>query len=109
MGRGPCTFKKSDVTRAVEAVIAAGIAVQKVEIDCEAKKMISGKPPEEPNTSAEWDDLSCAPPEVRAELPRPSREAPLVFSTLRLQEALTRLPWSPESWRPMKSHWPDSL
>jgi hypothetical protein len=60
MGRGPCTFKKSDVTRAVEAVIAAGIAVQKVEIDCEAKKIISGKPPEEPNTSAEWDDLSCA-------------------------------------------------
>ena len=59
MGRGPCTFKKSDVTRAVEAVIAAGIAVQKVEIDCEAKKIISGKPPEEPNTSAEWDDLSC--------------------------------------------------
>jgi hypothetical protein len=45
MGRGPCTFRKQDVTRAVQAVIAAGVEVQKVEIDREGKiVVVSGKP-----------------------------------------------------------------
>jgi hypothetical protein len=30
MARGPCTFKKTDLTRAVEAVVAAGLAVNRV-------------------------------------------------------------------------------
>lgn len=33
MARGACTFKQQDVTRALRATLAAGIAVQRVEID----------------------------------------------------------------------------
>lgn len=31
--RGPCTFKQQDVTRLLRATIAAGVGVQRVEID----------------------------------------------------------------------------
>jgi hypothetical protein len=40
MGRGPSTFKKEDVTRAVRAAIAAGIQVQRVEIDPATGKIV---------------------------------------------------------------------
>lgn len=42
MPRGPCTFKRQDVTRAVQAVLAAGVEVQKVEIDREGKIVVVG-------------------------------------------------------------------
>jgi hypothetical protein len=32
MPRGPCTFKKTDLTRAIAAVVAAGLAVRSVEL-----------------------------------------------------------------------------
>ena len=31
--RRPCTFKKQDVTRALQATLAAGIEVSRIEID----------------------------------------------------------------------------
>jgi hypothetical protein len=37
MARGQCTFKQSDVTKAVKAVVAAGRDVRRVEIDREGK------------------------------------------------------------------------
>jgi hypothetical protein len=33
MGRGPSTFKRSDVRRAIKAVESAGIAIARVEIE----------------------------------------------------------------------------
>ena len=33
MGRAACTFRRSDVTRAVKAVAAAGVRILRVEID----------------------------------------------------------------------------
>ncbi len=33
MARGSCTFKQGDVTKAVKAVVAAGVNVARVEID----------------------------------------------------------------------------
>jgi hypothetical protein len=33
MARGACTFKQNDVTRALRATLAAGVAVLRVEID----------------------------------------------------------------------------
>jgi hypothetical protein len=37
MPRGQCTFRQSDVTKAVKAVIAAGVPVARVEIDRDGK------------------------------------------------------------------------
>jgi hypothetical protein len=33
MPRGPLTFRQQDVTRAVKAVVAAGVAIARVEVD----------------------------------------------------------------------------
>ena len=37
MSRAPSTFRKRDVTAAVEAVVAAGIEVARVEVDKDGK------------------------------------------------------------------------
>lgn len=47
MARGPCTFRQQDVTRALRATVAAGIEVQRVEIDKDGKiVVVTGKPAE---------------------------------------------------------------
>jgi CTP:molybdopterin cytidylyltransferase MocA len=54
MARGACTFKQQDVTRALRATIAAGIKVQRVEIDKDGRIIVvtAGDTP-----SAPADDL----------------------------------------------------
>jgi hypothetical protein len=61
MARGPCTFKQQDVTRALRAIAAAGVDVQRVEIDRNGKIIVvTGKPQElcaEMPEANEWDSL----------------------------------------------------
>jgi hypothetical protein len=53
MSRGPYSFKQRDMTRAVKAVVAAGLAVARVEVDKQGRIIvIPGKA--EP-TSSSWD------------------------------------------------------
>jgi len=40
MARGPCTFKQRDATRAARAAIAAGLIVQRIEIDKHGKIVV---------------------------------------------------------------------
>ncbi len=47
MSRGPSTFRKRDMTRAVKAVVAAGLDVARVEVDKTGRfVIIAGKPGE---------------------------------------------------------------
>lgn len=61
MARGPCTFKQQDVTRALRAAVAAGIDVQRIEIDRDGKiVVVTGKPREvvdEGRGENEWDRI----------------------------------------------------
>ena len=50
MARRPCTFKERDVTRALRGVKAAGIEIQRVEID-KAGKIIIVSANDSPQTS----------------------------------------------------------
>lgn len=58
MARGPCTFRQGDVTRAVKGAVAAGLQVQRVEIDKTGKIAIVAPEPEgEADRSAtSWDE-----------------------------------------------------
>ena len=40
MARAPCTFRQTDVTRAVKAVTAAGVHIARIEIDKAGKIVI---------------------------------------------------------------------
>jgi hypothetical protein len=60
MARGQCTFKQSDVTKAVKAVVAAGVGVARVEVDKDGRiVVIAGQapPPEEGREGNEWDRI----------------------------------------------------
>jgi hypothetical protein len=48
MPRGQCTFKQSDVTRAVKAVVAAGVGVARVEVDRSGKIIVIAGLPAQP-------------------------------------------------------------
>jgi hypothetical protein len=58
MSRGPCTFKQRDVTKAVKAIVAAGVQVERVEIDRAGKIIVTAARPMESAGSArnEWDE-----------------------------------------------------
>ena len=61
-GRGPSTFKQQDVTRALRATTAAGIDIQRIEIDRYGKIVIvMGKPLLAENMNMEgpneWDSV----------------------------------------------------
>jgi hypothetical protein len=59
MARGQCTFKQGDVTKAVKAVVAAGVAVARVEVDKDGRiVVIAGKSVPDDGASSdrnEWD------------------------------------------------------
>jgi hypothetical protein len=62
MARGRCTFKQQDVTRALRATVAAGLAVQRVEIDKGGRIIVvTGKPDgeitEDRGGANEWDKI----------------------------------------------------
>ena len=40
MSRRPCTFKQRDLTKAVRAIVAAGVQVDRVEIDAAGKIVV---------------------------------------------------------------------
>ena len=50
MSRGPSTFKQQDVTRALRATRAAGVAVSRIEIDRDGKIVIVTGTQSEPTT-----------------------------------------------------------
>jgi hypothetical protein len=59
--RGACTFRQSDVTKAVKAVVAAGVEVARVEVDREGRiVVVAGKPATAQAVADqnEWDQVS---------------------------------------------------
>jgi hypothetical protein len=61
--RARCTFRQKDVTRALRATIAAGIEVQRIDIDKDGKiSVFTGKLPESPRGGGdqhnEWDTVT---------------------------------------------------
>ena len=58
MARGPCTFRQHDVTRALRATVAAGIEVQRIEINKDGKIIVvTGKPKEDIQEDETTEDL----------------------------------------------------
>jgi hypothetical protein len=63
MARSPSTFKKGDVTKAIKAVVAAGVAIARVEVGTDGKIVVvtgsyselPGKP--DNRTENPWDTL----------------------------------------------------
>jgi hypothetical protein len=60
MSRGPLPFRQTDVARAIKGAVAAGLTVQRVEVDKAGKIVVvvgeTGKT--EPDTGAnEWDRI----------------------------------------------------
>jgi hypothetical protein len=56
--RRPCTFKKTDVTRAIAAVRAAGIEPARVEVDKEGKITVVPRKPGDLGSDEASDDLA---------------------------------------------------
>jgi len=59
MARGKCTFKQSDATKAMKSAIAAGLRIERVEIDRDGKIVLQIAQVEqnrmEPGTG--WEDV----------------------------------------------------
>jgi hypothetical protein len=69
MGKGPCAFKLSDVTRLVKAVVKAGVEVARVEADKDGSGaiwrivVVAGKPVEANGVDKnEWDEIDGTAP-----------------------------------------------
>jgi hypothetical protein len=64
MARAPSKFRQSDVTRAVKAVVTAGVEVREVVVDTDGRiRVIAGKPANGPvGPNNEWDAVYESPP-----------------------------------------------
>jgi hypothetical protein len=61
MGRRSCTFRQQDVTRALRAALAAGLVVDKVEIDRVGKIVIVAAKADYPAADARDNEWDAAP------------------------------------------------
>jgi hypothetical protein len=57
MPRAPSTFRQQDVTRAVKAVVSAGVDIARVEIDKAGKIVIIAVDGGKPVAANEWDTV----------------------------------------------------
>jgi hypothetical protein len=59
MSRGPCTFKKRDVMQAIKAARAAGLTVNRCEIDRQGKISIISADEQQKNSASlrDWEDV----------------------------------------------------
>lgn len=60
MARGPCTFKQSDVTRAVKSAQAAGLIVSQITLDREGHIVMTTQPQADKVPAAQlknWDGV----------------------------------------------------
>jgi hypothetical protein len=56
--RGPCLFKKSDVTKAAKGVLDAGLSVARIEVDHNGSiTIVPGRPAEPVQADETSDDL----------------------------------------------------
>ena len=62
MARPPSTFRQQDVTRAVKAVVAAGLSVAGVKVDVQTGKIevVTGKPGAQDSPSRETNEWDLA-------------------------------------------------
>jgi len=58
MSKGKHAFKQGDMTKAVKAVVTAGLSVRRIEVSHGKFVVIPGKPGDEGEQKAnEWDDV----------------------------------------------------
>ena len=57
MSRGPLTFRQRDLTRAVKAVVVAGVEIARVEVDKTGKIVIVAGKPAADTERNEWDEV----------------------------------------------------
>jgi hypothetical protein len=56
MSRGPATFKQQDLSRALKAVVTAGVKVARIEIDKAGKiVLVTGENKDTATPENEWD------------------------------------------------------
>jgi hypothetical protein len=55
--RGPCLFKKSDVTKAAKGILDAGLSVARIEVDHKGFTIVPGRPAEPVQADETSDDL----------------------------------------------------
>jgi hypothetical protein len=61
MGRGPCTFRQRDLTRAIRGALAAGLVVERAWIEIDGRIMLgfaaggAGRPAETEQDCNPWD------------------------------------------------------
>jgi hypothetical protein len=70
MPRGQCTFRQSDVTKAVKAVVAAGVPMARVEIDRDGKIVLVTVGPGTVETSTAANRVEGNDPQRVSVLPR---------------------------------------